>query len=268
MAEVYSRGFLAIALSAGIALMMLEPSSAFVPVPTFGVSSSSSSLLSTAEPLTSGPTTLDGETIRGPIAPLGNFVLVRTKDMLSSTEGGILLPDQAQERPTEGEVMAAGPGKIHPDTGILIDNPVIKGMNVLYGKYDGVGMVYNDEDVQMIRDDDVLLYYTGIRMTLENVTPCRDYVLVEIPKTKLEMSSGVVIASSVTKDDLPCEGAVILVGEGRMCSKGVFTPAPCAVGDRVKFRDYAGNPVKIQNKEYSLVRMIDLLCSIPQENKD
>jgi hypothetical protein len=38
--------------------------------------------------------TLDGETIRAPITPLGNFVLVATKDTLSATSGGILLPDQ------------------------------------------------------------------------------------------------------------------------------------------------------------------------------
>jgi len=42
--------------------------------------------------------TLDGKNIRGPITPLGNFVLVRTKDTLSATDGGILLPDQAKER--------------------------------------------------------------------------------------------------------------------------------------------------------------------------
>ncbi len=39
---------------------------------------------------------LDGQEIRGPITPLGNFVLVRTKDTLSSTGGGILLPDQVR----------------------------------------------------------------------------------------------------------------------------------------------------------------------------
>jgi len=45
-----------------------------------------------------GQCTLDGKNIRGPITPLGNFVLVRTKDTLSATDGGILLPDQAKER--------------------------------------------------------------------------------------------------------------------------------------------------------------------------
>jgi len=41
---------------------------------------------------------LDGETIRGPMTPLGNFCLVRTKDTLTATEGGILLPDQVSIR--------------------------------------------------------------------------------------------------------------------------------------------------------------------------
>lgn len=40
--------------------------------------------------------TLDGETIRGPITPLGNYVLVLTKDTLSATSGGILLPDEVR----------------------------------------------------------------------------------------------------------------------------------------------------------------------------
>ena len=42
--------------------------------------------------------TLDGEEIRGEITPLGNFVLVRTKDTLAATGGGILLPDQVREK--------------------------------------------------------------------------------------------------------------------------------------------------------------------------
>jgi len=40
--------------------------------------------------------TLDGQEIRGPITPLGNFVLVRTKETLAATSGGILLPDQVR----------------------------------------------------------------------------------------------------------------------------------------------------------------------------
>ncbi|KAL7468427.1 hypothetical protein ACHAXS_008654 [Conticribra weissflogii] len=206
--------------------------------------------------------TLDGKKIRGPITPLGNFVLVRTKESLDATDGGILLPDQSKERPTEGEVVAAGPGKLHPHTGVRITCPVVPSDSVLFGKFDGHDMTYNDEKVTMIRDDDILLYYRGIRMTLDNVIPCRDYVLVELSKGKAETKSGIVVAESVMKDYEPCEGRVVKVGEGRMTSTGEFSESPVKVGDRVKFRDYAGNGVKIEGKDHSLVRMVDILSAL------
>ena len=141
-------------------------------------------------------------------------------------------------------------------------NPVSTGDSVLFGKFDGHDMEYNDESVTMIRDDDVLLYYKGVRMTMENVSPCRDYVLVELTKQKAETSSGIVVAESVMKEYEPCEGKVIKVGEGRMTSKGEFSDSPVSVGDRVKFKDYAGNSVKIEGAECSLVRMVDILCAL------
>jgi chaperonin GroES len=206
--------------------------------------------------------TLDDRKIRGPITPLGNFVLVRTKDSLDATEGGILLPDQSKERPTEGEVVAAGPGKLHPHTGVRITCPVTTGMSVLFGKFDGHDMNYNDEKVTMIRDDDILLYYKGVRMTMENVIPCRDYVLVELTKSKTETSSGIVVAESVMQGYQPCEGKVVKVGEGRMTSTGEFSDSPVAVGDKVKFKDYSGNEVRIEGVDHMLVRMVDILCAL------
>lgn len=212
---------------------------------------------------TSSTITLDGETLRGPIEPVGNFVLVRNKETLSATSGGILLPDQAKERPTEGLVLAAGPGKIHPHTGVRITNPVGAGDSVLYGKFSGIAMTYNDEQVTMIRDDDILLYYKDSQsITLQNAIPCRDYVLVKIEKSKLTTSSGIVVAEMALKDYENCEGMVAKVGEGRMCSTGEFTASPVNVGERVKFKDYAGNEVKIEGEVYALVRMVDILCTI------
>ncbi len=99
-------------------------------------------------------------------------------------------------------------------------------------------------------------------MTLDNVIPCRDYVLVELSKGKAETKSGIVVAESVMKDYEPCEGRVVKVGEGRMTSTGEFSESPVKVGDRVKFRDYAGNGVKIEGKDHSLVRMVDILSAL------
>ena len=118
-------------------------------------------------------------------------------------------------------------------------------MSVLYGKFDGTPMQYADEQVQMIRDDDVMLFYTGVKMTKDNVTPCRDYVLVKLDEEQLETESGIVVAAAVTKDDIDCVGVVSKVGEGRLCSTGEFSPSPVSTGDRVKFKDYAGNEIKI-----------------------
>ena len=131
--------------------------------------------------------------------------------------------------------MAAGPGRLHPHTGVRISTPVSPGDSVLFGKFDGHDMNYNDECVTMIRDDDILLYYRGVRMTRDNVVPCRDYVLVELIKSKAETASGIVVAGSVMADYEPCEGTVMKVGEGRMTSNGEFSSSPVKVGDRVKF---------------------------------
>ena len=164
-------------------------------------------------------------------------------------------------------MIASGPGKIHPFTAVRIHNPIKEGMSVLYGKFDGKAIEYNDDSCQMIRDDDVLLYYEGITMKLDNVFPVRDYVLLaldEDPET-LATSSGVVIANQVVADDLPCEGTVVKVGEGRMASNGELATPPVKVGERVKFKDYAGNEVTIDGKLYSVVKMVDILCSLNEE---
>lgn len=217
----------------------------------------------------SSTVTLDGKEIRGPITPLGNFILVKVKDTLTATSGGILLPDQSKEKPTEGLVLEAGPGKLHPFTGVRITNPIKAGMSVLYGKYDGKAVQYKGEECQMIRDDDVLLAYSGVTMKLDTVIPVRDYVLVELDEKyggdPMQTKSGVVIASQVTKDDVPCEGRVVKVGEGRMASKGEFTPSPVKPGDYIKFRDYAGNDVMIEGKPYSVVKMVNILCTLKEE---
>lgn len=140
-------------------------------------------------------------------------------------------------------------------------------MSVLYGKFDGTPMNYDDEQMQMIRDDDVMLFYSGVKMTKENVMPCRDYVLVKLDAQKLETESGIVVAAAVTKNDINCVGVVFKVGEGRMCSTGELTPSPVKVGERVKFKDYAGNEIKIDGEDFSIVRMVDILCSANSEKQ-
>jgi len=104
-------------------------------------------------------------------------------------------------------------------------------------------------------------------MKIDNVIPVRDYVLVALDEDpeSLATSSGVVIASQVVANDVPCEGTVIKVGEGRMNSSGKLSTPPVKVGERIKFKDYAGNDVTLGGKPYSVVKMVDILCSLSQE---
>ena len=201
---------------------------------------------------------------------MGNAIFVKVKDTLTATSGGILLPDQAKERPTEGLVVASGPGKIHPHTGVRITNPIPEGSSVLYGKFDGRPVEYNGDECQMIYDDNVLLYYTGVTLKYETATPVRDWVLIALEDkygdAPMQTSSGVVIAAQVMKDAVPCEGVVAKVGEGRMAANGNLTPSPVKPGDVVKFKDYAGNDVMIEGKPYSVVKMVDILCTIKDES--
>jgi chaperonin GroES len=77
---------------------------------------------------------IDGIPISGDLAPWSNNLLIKVKEVASATSGGLYIPDNAKERPTEGLVIAAGPGRVHPDTGILIGIAVTVGENVIYGK--------------------------------------------------------------------------------------------------------------------------------------
>ena len=65
--------------------------------------------------------------------------------VVSATQGGILSPDESKERSSEGEVIAAGLGKLHARTGAHVTNPVKTVINVLHGKYDGLALNYDDE---------------------------------------------------------------------------------------------------------------------------
>lgn len=127
---------------------------------------------------------LDGVVISGDLTPLSNNLLVKVKEAMAETKGGLFIPDNAKERPTEGQVIAAGPGRVHPDTGVQLDIAVNVGSSVIYGKYDGTELKYNDLPHQLIKDDDVLLKYTGTEATFANVECVKDQVLVKLPPKK------------------------------------------------------------------------------------
>ena len=89
------------------------------------------------------------------IRPLQDRLIIRRVKEEEKSKGGILIPDTAKEKPTEGEVMAVGNGKIL-ENGKVRTLDVKVGDRVLFGKYDGSEVKIDGEDRLIIREGDVL----------------------------------------------------------------------------------------------------------------
>ena len=87
--------------------------------------------------------------------PLSDRVMVKPIEREEKTKSGIVLPDTAKERPQEGEVVAAGPGRIGDD-GKRIPMEVKKGDRVVYSKFAGTEYTEDDVEYLILRDSDIL----------------------------------------------------------------------------------------------------------------
>jgi chaperonin GroES len=86
--------------------------------------------------------------------PLHDRVVVKPLEAEEKTKGGIILPDTAKEKPVEGTVVAAGPGKVS-DNGELVKMAVKVGDKVLYGKYSGTDVTIDGEEYLIMRESDI-----------------------------------------------------------------------------------------------------------------
>jgi chaperonin GroES len=90
------------------------------------------------------------------IRPLHDRVLVKRLEPKEETSsGGIIIPDTAKEKPQEGEVVAAGPGKILEDGKTQAMNVKV-GDKILFGKYAGTDVKIDEVDYIIMREDDIL----------------------------------------------------------------------------------------------------------------
>src|SRR5439155_17208710 len=90
------------------------------------------------------------------LQPLEDRIVVRPSDAESTTASGLVIPDTAKEKPQEGEVLAAGPGKRSEQTGELIPMDVATGDTVVYSKYGGTEITTDGEDLLILTSRDVL----------------------------------------------------------------------------------------------------------------
>jgi chaperonin GroES len=89
------------------------------------------------------------------VRPLHDRLVVRRVEEKETAKGGIIIPDTAKEKPQEGEVLAAGNGKIL-ENGTKVALDVKVGYKILVGKYSGTDIRIDGEDVLILREDEVL----------------------------------------------------------------------------------------------------------------
>jgi len=89
------------------------------------------------------------------LRPLHDRILVKRVDEVTTTKGGIIIPDTAKEKPAEGKVISVGNGKVGED-GKKIPLDIKKGDRILFGKYSGSEVKIDGDEYLIMREDDVL----------------------------------------------------------------------------------------------------------------
>jgi chaperonin GroES len=100
------------------------------------------------------------------LTPLHDWVLIRTSRPSEKSPGGIIIPDTAQEEPEEGEVLAVGTGRLVEDKDsnekikkkTFVKTTVQPGEHILYKKYAAREVEGDDEELVLVREEDVLGY--------------------------------------------------------------------------------------------------------------
>jgi len=87
--------------------------------------------------------------------PLHDRVVVRRVENDEKTSGGLIIPDSAQEKPAEGEVVSVGNGAID-DKGNRLPMDVKAGDRILFGKWSGTEVKINGEDMLIMKESDIL----------------------------------------------------------------------------------------------------------------
>jgi chaperonin GroES len=88
------------------------------------------------------------------IHPLEDRVVILPDDEAETMRGGLYIPDTAKERPTQGAVLAVGPGRIEKGQRVKMD--VQAGDKVIYGKYSGTPYQVGDDELIIIKASDIL----------------------------------------------------------------------------------------------------------------
>ena len=93
------------------------------------------------------------------------------------------------------------------------------------------------------------------------ISPCADNVLLEPVKSEEKTKSGILLPDSASKER-PEQGKVVAVGRGKKNKQGQISPLSVKVGQKVLFKKYSSNEIKVEEKEYLIIEENDILAVI------
>jgi chaperonin GroES len=97
--------------------------------------------------------------------PLHDRVMIRRIDPATKSTGGIIIPDTAQEKPMEGEIVAVGPGARN-EAGKVVPLDVKPGDRILFGKWSGSEIKVDGEDLLIMSESDIMGVLEGPTITV------------------------------------------------------------------------------------------------------
>lgn len=184
---------------------------------------------------------------------MGRYILVRIGAPEEVSKGGLVLP--GRQKPSQGKVVAVGPGEPNVRTGELKPVSVATGSTVMHGSGSMIEMFEIEGlDHALLREDEILLSYHGEEPSLESIAMPRGRILVQLAESKRETDSGLLLSAGAA-EDRSTVGLVVAVGE-EVDKDGV------AKGDMVRFA--FGDEVKLSlgdgKEKYVSVRSSDCIA--------
>mmetsp|Transcript_22662 Transcript_22662/g.58299 ORF Transcript_22662/g.58299 Transcript_22662/m.58299 type:complete len:260 (-) Transcript_22662:220-999(-) len=208
------------------------------------------------ESVASATYSLDNVVLDGPLQPLKDQILVKIQQPEKQTQGGLFLTSGKSDAPTSGDVVAAGPGKPHPHSDVLITNPVKAGDKVLFGEFSGTKVKYCLDEHVMLTVDEVLCTVVD-----DKLVPVRDRLMLKPIEKPVQTSAGIVLTNEAAKaQEVPNQGEVIATGEGRFTARGEIEPMDIKVGEKVMFTKYGGTEVQYKGEKFVFVFAADCLA--------
>jgi chaperonin GroES len=89
------------------------------------------------------------------LKPIHDRIVIRLTEAETQTKSGIFIPDAAVEKPSQGDVISAGPGRTTQE-GVLVPSQVKAGDRVLFGKHAAISIKVDGEELHILREDDVM----------------------------------------------------------------------------------------------------------------